>query len=57
MTGSSFKRRNSDWQAYGQHRRRAAAYRAVKKRHETAQEYQARFERENRESLEKEQEK
>lgn len=52
---SSFKRRNQDWQAYGQHRRRAWVRQAAKKQasRETAEQYQARFERENMELLKK----
>lgn len=50
---SSFKRRNQDWQAYGQHRRRAWVRQAAKKQgnRETAEQYQARFERETEEFL------
>lgn len=55
---SSFKRRNQDWQAYGQHRRRVWVRQAVKKANcETPEKYQARFERETEELLKKEQEK
>lgn len=52
---SSFKRRNQDWQAYGQHRRRAWVRQAVKKANrETPEKYQARFEKETAVLLEKE---
>lgn len=56
---NSFKRRNTDWQAYGQHRRRTWVRQAAKKqaRRETPEKYQARFERETEELLKKEQEK
>lgn len=51
----SYGRRNQDWQAYGQHRRRAWVRQAAKKANrETAEEYQARFERETEELLKKE---
>lgn len=38
----SFGRRNTDWQAWGQHRRRAMAQ---KSREREIEEYQARFKR------------
>lgn len=41
----SFGRRNTDWQAWGQHRRRATARMAQKSREREIEEYQARFKR------------
>lgn len=41
----SFGRRNTDWQAWGQHRRRATARMAQKSREREIEEYQARFRR------------
>ena len=41
----SFGRRNTDWQAWGQHRRRAPARMAQKNREREIEEYQARFKR------------
>lgn len=38
-------RRNTDWQAWGQHRRRATARMAQKSREREIEEYQARFKR------------
>ncbi|MFC3875353.1 hypothetical protein [Neisseria musculi] len=52
----SFYRRNQDWQAYGQHRRRAWT-RQARKKQETAEEYQARMMRETEELLKKERKK
>ena len=52
---SSLKRRNTDWQAYGQHRRRDWT-RQARKKQETAEEYQARMTRETEQFL-KEQKK
>ncbi|WP_195714689.1 MULTISPECIES: hypothetical protein [Neisseria] len=52
----SFYRRNQDWQAYGQHRRRVWT-RQARKKQETADEYQARMKRETEELMKKEQEK
>lgn len=40
----SFGRRNTDWQAWGQHRRRATARMAQKSREREIEEYQAQFE-------------
>ena len=56
---SSFKRRNTDWQAYGQHRRRAWVRQALRNQaaQEKAEAYQAQFERETDEFLKKEREK
>lgn len=45
MCEMSFGRRNTDWQAWGQHRRRATARMAQKSREREIEEYQARFER------------
>lgn len=41
----SFRRRNTDWQAWGQYRRRATARMAQKSREREIEEYQARFRR------------
>lgn len=41
----SFRRRNTDWQAWGQHRRRTTARMAQKNREREIEEYQARFKR------------
>ncbi|MCP1659306.1 hypothetical protein [Neisseria perflava] len=38
----SFRRRNTDWQAYGQHRRRGTAY-FLKRQRERVEDYQAGF--------------
>lgn len=56
---SSFKRRNTDWQAYGQHRRRDWVRKALRNQRgiETAEEYQARMTRETEALLKKEQQK
>nr|DAO40740.1 MAG TPA: hypothetical protein [Caudoviricetes sp.] len=40
----SFKRRNSDWQAWGQHRRRATKFMVKRNREQAIAEYQAQFE-------------
>ena len=45
MCEMSFGRRNTDWQAWGQHRRRATARMAQKNREREIEEYQARFRR------------
>lgn len=56
---SSFKRRNTDWQAYGQHRRRAWVRHEMKNQREieTAEQYQARFEKETAEFISKQEQK
>jgi hypothetical protein len=40
----SFKRRNNDWQAWGQHRRRATKFMVKRNREQEVAEYQAQFE-------------
>lgn len=40
----SFKRRNSDWQAWGQHRQRATKFMVKRNREQAIAEYQAQFE-------------
>jgi len=45
MCEMSFGRRNTDWQAWGQHRRRTTARMAQKNREREIEEYQARFKR------------
>ena len=45
MCEMSFGRRNTDWQAWGQHRRRTTARMAQKNREREIEEYQARFRR------------
>lgn len=40
----SFKRRNNDWQAWVQHRRRATKFMVKRNREQAIAEYQAQFE-------------
>lgn len=40
----SFKRRNNDWQAWGQRRRRATKFMVKRNREQAIAEYQAQFE-------------
>lgn len=40
----SFKRRNNDWQAWGQHRRRATKFMVKRTRDQEVAKYQAQFE-------------
>lgn len=40
----SYRRRNTDWQAWGQHRRRATKFMVKRNREQAIAEYQAQFE-------------
>ena len=40
----SYRRRNTDWQAWGQHRRRATKFMVMRNREQAIAEYQAQFE-------------
>lgn len=40
----SYRRRNTDWQAWGQHRRRAPKFTVKRNREQAIAEYQAQFE-------------